>query len=116
MSADKKSRSTKKPDKGYPPVFQWAGISRPSTLGLFTLLGLVLASGLSIVHTTHENRFVFNELQEMKAQANQLEVEWGQLLIEQSTFGIEGRIEQKAIEQLQMQVPELSNIVMVRHE
>lgn len=79
-------------------------------------MGLVLASGLSIVHTTHENRFVFNELQEMKEQANQLEVEWGQLLIEQSTFGIEGRIEQKAIEQLQMQVPELSNIVMVRHE
>ncbi|GIT64364.1 MAG: hypothetical protein Ct9H300mP22_7640 [Gammaproteobacteria bacterium] len=42
-----------------------------------------------------------------------METEWGQLLIEQSTFGVEGRIEQKAIEQLQMQLPELSKIVMV---
>ena len=116
MSAGRKSKSTKKSDTGHPSVFHWSGISRPSTLGLFILLGLMLVSGLSVVHTTHENRFVFNELQEMKEQANQLEVEWGQLLIERSTFGIEGRIEQKAIEQLQMQVPELSNIVMVSHE
>ena len=89
---------------------------RLSTGGLLALLGLILVTGLSVVRTTHENRFVFNELQEMKAYANQLEVEWGQLLIEQSTFGVEGRIEQKAIEQLQMQVPEISNIVMVTHE
>mgnify|MGYP002629448326 FL=1 len=89
---------------------------RPSTLGLSLFLGLILTSGLSVVHTTHENRVAFNALQVMKEQANQLEVEWGQLLIEQSTFGIEGRVAQKAIEQLQMQVPEPSNIVVVSHE
>jgi cell division protein FtsL len=42
-----------------------------------------------------------------------LNVEWGQLLIEQSTFGVEGRIEQKAIEQLDMHVPDVSQIVMI---
>jgi len=97
-------------------ILQWAGVSRPSTFALLAILGLVLATGLSVVRTTHENRFAFNELQELRDQANQLDVEWGQLLIEQSTFGIEGRIEQKAIEQLQMQVPEIANIVMVNNE
>jgi cell division protein FtsL len=52
----------------------------------------------------------------LRDQANGLEVEWGQLLIEQSTFGVDGRIEQKAFEQLQMEVPDIARIVMVTHE
>ena len=80
------------------------------------MLSLVLATGLAVVLTTHENRFAFNELQELKELANKLEVEWGQLLIEQSTFGVEGKIEQKAVEKLQMQVPELSKIVLVSNK
>lgn len=80
------------------------------------MLVLVLSSGLSVVLTTHENRFAFNELQELREQANKIDLERGQLLIEQSTFGVEGKIEQKAVEQLQMHVPELSKIIMVSHE
>lgn len=86
------------------------------SLGLYALLLVVLVSGLSVVRTTHRNRFAFNELQELKDQANHLEVEWGQMLIEQSTFGVGGRIERAAIEQLRMQVPEISSIVMVNHD
>ena len=99
-----------------PTVLQWSGLIRPASLVLVMLLVAVLGSGLSIVYTTHQNRFAFNELQELKVQSNQLETEWGQLLIEQSTFGVEGRIEQKAAEQLQMQVPDLSKIVMVEYD
>ena len=76
----------------------------------------MLGAGLSVVSSTLENRFAFNELQVLRDQANNLEVQWGQLLIEQSTFGVEGRIEQKAFEQLQMEVPDIANIVMVNHE
>ena len=99
-----------------PSVLQWSGLIRPASLGLVMLLVAVLGSGLSIVYTTHQSRFAFNELQELKDQSNQLETEWGQLLIEQSTFGVEGRIDQKAAEQLQMQVPELSKIIMVEYD
>ena len=52
----------------------------------------------------------------LRDQANGLEVEWGQLLIEQSTFGVEGRIEQKAFGQLHMEVPDIAKIIMVGHE
>lgn len=97
-------------------VLQWAGIRSRTSFALFGALSLVLLAGLSVVATTHENRFAFNELQELREQANRLEVEWGQLLIEQSTFGVDGRIQQKAFEQLQMEVPDIANIVMVNHE
>ena len=77
------------------------------------LLVSLLVSGLMVVKTTHENRFAFNQLQVLREEANQLDVEWGQLLLEQSTFGLGGRIEQKATRELQLQVPRISDIVMV---
>ena len=97
-------------------ILYWAGIRNRSSFVLFGALAFVLATGLSVVAATHENRIAFNELQVLREQANNLEVEWGQLLIEQSTFGVEGRIEQKALELLQMEVPDIANIVMVSHE
>ena len=116
MSTGNSRRSGKPAVSQRPSILQWAGVYRPPTLGLFLLLGIALISGLSVVNTTHQNRFSFNELQELREQANALEIEWGQLLIEQSTFSVEGRIEQKAVDRLQMRVPETSNIVMVSYE
>ena len=97
-------------------VFAWSGLLSRTSLALFTMLGVVLVSGLLVVKTTHQNRFTFNDLQELKDEAVELDVAWGQLLIEQSTFGVEGRIEQKAVEQLEMRIPEASDIVMVGHD
>lgn len=97
-------------------VLRWLGVTGSSSLVFYLLLAALVGSGLMVVRTTHENRFAFNELQQLRDQANQLDVEWGQLLLEQSTFGVEGRIEQKAVEQLQMQVPDIDDIVMVQHD
>lgn len=109
-----KSRKAVKPAQPESqPVLLWLGVGSARSVMLFLLLGAVLVSGLMVVKTTHENRFTFNELQMLREQANQLDVEWGQLLLEQSTFGLDGRIEQKAVEQLRMQVPEIDSIVMV---
>tara|TARA_B110000483_G_scaffold165148_1_gene195473 strand:+ start:164 stop:517 length:354 start_codon:yes stop_codon:yes gene_type:complete len=114
MSMKKRKETSKRVAKEL-SVLEWAGIRNRSSLVLFVALTLVLGAGLSVVATTHENRFAFNELQVLRDQANNLEVEWGQLLIEQSTFGVEGRIEQKAFDQLRMEVPNIANIVMVNH-
>ena len=96
-----------------PPVLVWLGLISASSALLYALLVSLLVSGLMVIKTTHENRFAFNELQVLREEANQLDVEWGQLLLEQSTFGLGGRIEQKATRELQMQVPRISDIVMV---
>ncbi|MBL4820681.1 MAG: cell division protein FtsL [Gammaproteobacteria bacterium] len=87
-----------------------------SSLNLLLLILVFLGSGLSVVFMTYQNRFLFNELQQMRNQANELEVQWGQLLIEQSTFGLEGRIERKATQQLQLRVPEVDRIIMVKND
>lgn len=112
------NRPSKPKRQNAPPqsVLDWTGILRLQSFFLYIVLAAVLGTGLSVVRTTHENRIAFNELQELREQANQFDVMWGQLLLEQSTFGVEGRIEQKALEQLNMQVPEISSIVMVKHD
>lgn len=112
------NRTSKPQRKTLPPlsILAWTGILRPQSSFLYICLLVVLVTGLSVVRTTHGNRVAFNELQELREQANQFDVMWGQLLLEQSTFGVEGRIEQKALEQLHMQVPEISSMVMVNHE
>ena len=97
-----------------PPVLVWLGLASVSSAMLYALLISLLVSGLMVVKTTHENRVAFNELQVLREEANHLDVEWGQLLLEQSTFGLGGRIEQKATRELQMQVPQISDIVMVK--
>ena len=112
----KKNKKTSEEASTELSVLEWAGVRTRVTFALFVALTLVLVAGLSLVATTHQNRFAFNELQVLRDKANGLEVEWGQLLIEQSTFGVEGRIEQKAFEQLQMKVPDISKIVMVDYE
>ena len=91
----------------------WLGLTERHSAVFLVLLATLLISGIAVVATTHESRYEFNSLQELRSEASELNVEWGQLLIEQSTFGVEGRIEQKAIEQLDMHVPDVSQIVMI---
>lgn len=114
--AFKGTKRSRKADIKNLSILQWAGVTCVSSFSVFFAFSLVLISGLFVVATTHQNRFAFNELQELREQANQLEMEWGQLLIEQSTFGVDGRIEQKAFEKLQMEVPDIGSIVVVSHE
>jgi cell division protein FtsL len=76
-----KSRDTAKTAQpASQPVLLWLGVGSVRSLMLFLLLGAVLVSGLMVVKTTHENRFAFNELQMLREEANQLDVEWGQFV------------------------------------
>ena len=108
----RKTAATRQP----PSPFIWLGLNNLDALKYLGLVGLIFASGISVVYLTHQNRQVFNQIQQLRSEANSLDVQWGQLLIEQSTFGLEGRIEQKAIEQLQLIVPESEHLVVVNDD
>jgi len=97
-------------------VIAWSRIVSPGAIVIACLLVAVLGSGLSVVYSTHQYRYTFHELQQLREQSNALEVEWGQLLIEQSTFGLESRIERRAMDELDLVFPEWSRTVMVRYE
>ena len=80
-------------------------------------LVLVLAAGASacgVVWTTHKSRMLLNELQELEKRRNLLQVEWRRLLLEQSSLVSQGRIEDKAIAELEMVVPDMNKMVVVK--
>jgi cell division protein FtsL len=69
------------------------------------LLALLIVCALSLVTSRHQARRLFVELEREQAQARALETEYGQLQLEQSTWGMPARVEKIAREQLKMQLP-----------
>jgi cell division protein FtsL len=74
------------------------------------LLIVVVACALSVVTSQHKARRLFIELQQAKEMAQKIEVEWGQLQLEQSTLTVPARIEKLAVQRLQMQSPVAAQI------
>ena len=77
------------------------------------LLAAVVICALSVVTSQHKARKLYIELQKQKELAQQMDVEWGQLQLEQSTWAMHSRIEKIAGTYLQMRVPESSRIQVV---
>ncbi len=78
------------------------------------LLILVIACALGVVTSQHKARKLFSELQKEKNRAQQMDVEWGQLQLEQGTLVMPARVEKVAGSQLQMQVPQPKQTRYVR--
>lgn len=78
------------------------------------LLVVVIACALGVVTSQHKARKLFVELQNEKDRAQQMEVEWGQLQLEQSTWAMPARVEKIAAVKLQMQLPKSSQIQFIR--
>lgn len=98
-----------------PPERQ-AGDEQMSTgAGFFALLLLlaVVCSAVAVNYSVHKNRKLFAELQTLQKQADHLQVEWGQLLLEESSQAAHQRIEAKARQELQMEVPPLDSIAII---
>ena len=69
------------------------------------LLFALIACALSLVTSRHQARQVFVELEREQAATRGYETEYGQLQLEQSTWGMPARVEKIAREQLRMQLP-----------
>lgn len=77
------------------------------------LLAFLIACALALVTSQHQARKLYIELQKEQDLAKQLEIEWGQLQLEQGTLAMHGRVEKIATEQLNMRVPPASRIQVV---
>ncbi len=80
------------------------------------LLVAVVMCALSVVTSQHKARKLFVELQKGKERAQQMDVEWGQLQLEQSTWAAPARVERVAARQLQMQLPRNGQVQFIRVE
>ncbi len=78
------------------------------------LLFLAIACALGVVTSQHKARKLFVELQNEKDRAQQMDVEWGKLQLEQSTLVTPVRVEKLARQQLQMHMPQNEQVRYVR--
>jgi cell division protein FtsL len=78
------------------------------------LLSIVVGSALGVVASQHQSRQLFSELEREQSRAYELEVEWGQLQLEQSTWAALARIEGIARERLGLQEPVPGRVLVVR--
>jgi cell division protein FtsL len=89
-------------------------ISAASWCTLVALLGVTAGSAIGVIWSTHKSRHLLNDLQQLEQQRNDLQVQWGQLLLEQSSLVSQGRIENMAIAELGMIIPATENVVVVQ--
>jgi len=80
------------------------------------LLFVVIVCALGVVTSQHKARKLFMELQREKDEAQRMEVEWGQLQLEQGTWAMPVRVEKIAAIRLQMQLPKGGHIQFIRGE
>lgn len=80
------------------------------------LLAAVVACALSVVTSQHQVRKLFIALQQEKERAQQMDVEWGQLQLEQRTWATPARVEAVAVQQLHMQLPKNGQVKFIRAE
>jgi cell division protein FtsL len=77
------------------------------------LAALLVICALALVTSQHKARKLFVELQKQQDEARQLEVEYGQLQLEQSTWAMHSRVEKIAASKLQMRVPPATRVHVV---
>lgn len=77
------------------------------------LLLVTVASAVAAVYSKHQSRALFNQLQGLQGQRDAMNVEWGQLQLEQSTHTTHGKVEDAARTRLGMRIPEPQQMVIL---
>lgn len=80
---------------------------------LFGLISAVLISALSIVYVTNTTRSFNAALQQILTERDRLHIQWGQLLLEKSTWIMQARVQQIAEDKLGMVIPNNKSVVIV---
>ena len=86
--------------------------SRPFLL-VFVFAVVCVLTSIALVYTKHESRKLFVELEGHTHERDDLNIEWGQLQIEQSTWATHARIERVATDDLSLVRPESTDIYVI---
>ncbi|MDH0826054.1 cell division protein FtsL [Acinetobacter johnsonii] len=77
------------------------------------LLVLVFVSAMMVVFQVFEYRHDYREMSSFMRERDDLNAEWGRLLIEQQTFGATAQIGTRAVTQLRMYSPPAAQTVVI---
>ncbi len=87
--------------------------SRQPFLLVFVFAVVCVLTSIALVYTKHESRKLFVELEGLTHERDELNIEWGQLQIEQSTWATHARIERVATDDLSLVRPEAAEIYVI---
>lgn len=87
---------------------------RQQWMTIILLWAAILVSAVSSVYGRHEARRLFHDLQQLNKQRDELDIQWGRLQIEQSTWATHGRIEKIARDDLGMMTPDSDDLMVVQ--
>ncbi|HUB89886.1 MAG TPA: cell division protein FtsL [Dyella sp.] len=86
-------------------------------VGIFSLLILlaaVMVSAIAVVWTRHQSRTLFVQLSQLQRERDALNIEYGQLELEQATWAEPRRIDSEARTKLGMFAPRPQDVQLVR--
>jgi len=78
------------------------------------LIVAIMSSAVSVIYSKHQSRKLFVELQKLEKQIDELDIEWGRLQLEQSTWSSHGRIEKIARNKLHMTLPKANEVIYIK--
>ena len=82
---------------------------------MVAFLGLaVVLSATGVVYAKYSSRVNFAELESIRTKRDAVDVEWGRLQLEQSTWATHGRVEKIARERLNMRIPSVEEVKVIR--
>ena len=91
-----------------------AGLVLRRHLVVILLALAVFITGFGVVCIQDWQRRLFVKSQILVTERNQMQTQWGKLLLEQSAWSMQARIERVATTKLNMQLPNSKAIVMVQ--
>jgi len=100
-------------NKGLASVYMGREQSK-SWLNLIPVIMLLLVTALSLVYVKDLNRRLFMSYQQQHLVRRNVNVLWGQLLLEQSTWSTQQRIQSIAQHNLKMVMPNPAYIIMIK--
>ena len=84
-----------------------------SSITAALLAALCFCTAIAVVYSKHLSRQAYAEISRNQRAIDELDVQWSQLQIEESTFSEHGRVERTAHDRLGMSFPGLEGSVMI---
>lgn len=92
----------------------YAALDTKPSFMTWVLAIVVLLAGFAVIYVADMNRRLSISLEEAGNTQNQLHLDWGKLLLEQSTWSTQSRIQAIATQRLGMQTPTNNQIVTIK--
>lgn len=86
------------------------------TFVVIALAAINVCSAVAVVYMKHLSRQSYAELSEIQQTVDDLDVQWSQLQIEESTFSEHGLVDRTARDRLGMVLPAQKNIIMISRQ